>query len=634
MQRSALILQQLETSLSITPEAVARLLGVGSRTVASEVAALNQALAGAGQVRLVGGRYRLRVYDPAAFEEARIALGGVRESFNDPQFRMAHILGQLVLSPAPVRIETLARGMNVGRTTVTADLVTLRRVLAGLDVQVEGRPHVGLQLVGDELAIRQAVLRHAYRAAYGSFPLGSALVEVVEECCGSFGFDEDLGVVVARWVTVCLDRHLAGHPLAGPPAGHEALAGSTAHRFAERLAEGVARVTGERLPDDEVFFLAIPAAGRRMPTGTEPGGAMAPQDTQSLVDEVLRRVREGLDIEVQARDLAQEFTHHVGFMLNRMRFGLSVEANVDVAELAERFPLAMRMARIAAEVVHERTGLQMDDPELALAATYFQVFLDDEQQRTRRNFRIGLHSRRGPAATSLLKGQLAQALTVPTEYVLVSSAADALDKRVDLVVTAPGTSLDVAVPSIELSELFDRGELIHRLSRLHFPSFGPLVGDTSDGSMLMLLLGPDRVVELPAGLDHDAAALRLADHLQRLGAVDEAFLAALRERLAATEPVVIGERLGFPHASVPGLAAVSCALGLLPADDDHPQRRAVFLMAVPEKENYDDRILIRTYEELIRLGTDPVLVDQLCAVTGYPELFGLLDRLRDTTRGN
>ena len=634
MQRSALILQQLETSLSIGPDSVARLLGVGSRTVAAEVAALNQSLAGTAQVRLIQGRYRLRVSDPVAYEDVRAQVLGERQSFNDPQFRMAHILGQLVLSPAPVRIETLARGMNVGRTTVAGDLVALRRAVADLGVLVEGRPHVGLQLVGDELASRLAVLRHAYRAAYGAYPLGSALMDVLEECCREFGFDQDLGAVVARWLTVSLDRHIGGHELEGLPEAHRALEGTTAHAFAQQLAAGVLRVSGERLPDLEVLFLAIPAAGRRTLAGRDGARQADSPADHALVADVLDRIHRTLELEVKPGELAQEFAHHVGFMLNRLRFGLSVESAVDVADLAERFPLAMRMARIAAEVVLERTGLQMDDAELALTATYFQVFLDDEAQRERRPFRIGLHTRRGTAATSLLKGQLAQALSVPTEYVLVSSAEDVVDKGVDLVVTAPGTQLTTDVPSIELSELFDRGELIHRLSRMSFPAFGPLVTEHADGSMLMLLLDPQRVVELPAGVDHDTAALLLAEHLVALGAVDDGFPLVLRTRLAETEPVVIGDRLAFPHASSPALSVVSCALGLVPADDAHPQRRAVLLMAVPEKEYYDDRILIRTYEELIRLGTDPALADRLCAVTGYADLFALLDRLRDHSQGN
>lgn len=634
MQRPALILHQLETSLSVAPDALARLLGVGMRTVATEVANLNSMLAGSGQVRLINGRYRLRVVDNAAFEEARRQVTGVKDSFNDPQHRVSHILAQLVLSTGPVRIETLARGMNVGRTTVTADLVTLRRLLAEMDVRVQGRPHVGLQLEGDELAIRLAVLRHAYRQAYGSYPLGSALLDILDEACAEFSFDEGVAMEVVRWMTVALDRRLSGHGLDELPQSHEQLTGTDAHAFAIRVAQGIERVTGESLPSAEVLYLAIPAAGRRTPMGTGVATRESVEaETRMLVDQVFARIADVLEIDVQPRELLTEFTQHVGFMVNRMRYGLSVEADLDVPELCVRFPLAVRMAELASDVVREQVGLTMDETELALAATYFQVFLDDSEQQGRRPFRIGIHTRRGPAAASLLKGQLGRALSVPTEYLLVSSAQEVTDKGVDLLVTAPGTSLDVAVPTIELSELFDRGELINKLSRMHFPHFGPLLNDRADGSMLVLLLGPDRIVPLPAGCGHDEAATRLAHHLADLGLVDEFFLDALAERLVETEPVLVGDRLAFPHASSPGLASVSCALGLVAATDEEPAR-LVFLMAAPEKENYDDQVLIRTYEELIRVGTNPRLMDRLCAISTYPDLLGLFEDLRDHNQGN
>lgn len=634
MQRPAMILHQLETSLSVAPDALARLLGVGMRTVATEVANLNTMLAGSGQVRLINGRYRLRVVDNAAFEEARRQVTGVKDSFNDPQHRVSHILAQLVLSTGPVRIETLARGMNVGRTTVTADLVTLRRLLAQMDVRVQGRPHVGLQLEGDELAVRLAVLRHAYRQAYGSYPLGSALLDILDEACAEFCFDESVAMEVVRWMTVALDRRLSGYGLDELSQSHQQLAGTDAHAFALRVAQGIERVTGEELPPAEVLYLAIPAAGRRTPMGVGIASAESVEaQTRMLVDQVFARIADVLEIEVQPRELLAEFTQHVGFMVNRMRYGLSVEADLDIPELRLRFPLAVRMSELARDVVREQLDLTMDETELALAATYFQVFLDDSEQQGRRPFRIGIHTRRGPAAASLLKGQLGRALSVPTEYLLVSSAQEVTDKGVDLLVTAPGTSLDVDVPTIELSELFDRGELINKLSRMHFPHFGPLLNDRADGSMLVLLLGPDRVVHLPAGCGHDEAATRLAHHLADLGLVDEFFLDALAERLAETEPVLVGDRLAFPHASSPGLPSVSCALGLVPGTDEDPAR-LVFLMAVPEKENYDDQVLIRTYEELIRVGTNPRLMDRLCAISTYPDLLGLFEDLRDHNQGN
>lgn len=635
MQRPAQILLQLETSLSAAPESLARAVGVGLRTVATEVSGLNASLGGSAQVRLIGGRYRLRVVDQEAYRARRADVLGVRDSFNDPAHRSAHILCQLAGSLLPVRIESLAHQMNVGRTTVTADLAALRRLVEPLGVRIQGRPHVGLSLTGDELGIRLAVLRHAGTADHQLLDPASPVASLLDEACRVHDYDRTMHDEVARWLVVQERRLCLGHEVASLPSAHAALSGTPAHLFAIDLAAGMARVTGQDLAEAEVLYLALPVSGRR----PAPSSSLTTMDrlepcTRELVAEIFEQIREQLEVDLQPHELLGEFGTHLQFMLNRLRFGLGTEIRQDLPELRERFPLAHRMAEVAAVVVRERTGLAMDDTELSLAATYFQVFLDDQASRRRRPFRVGILSRRGPAAASLLQAQLTKALALPTEYVPLTSADEVDAAGVDLVVASPGSSLDVTPPVIELTEFFDRRELLNKLSRMRFHDFGPLPMDDPDGSMLLYLLDEDRLVQLPAGTTYDQAVGRLAGRLASLGMVDGDFLDALCQRVEEQEPIVIGGGLGFPHASSDGLSAVTCALGIVEPGGVADGLRAVFLMGVPEKADYDDRILIRAYEELIRLGTDARLMDRLQTITTYPELLGLLEDMREHNQGS
>ncbi len=266
MQRAATILTQLETCLSASPEALARRLGVGVRTVATEVAALNQTLAGAGSVRLADGRYRLLVVDVGGFCAIRDRVTGEQESFNDPDRRSAHILAKLIRIDVPVRTEELAAEMSVGRSTVSGDIAHLRDLLAESEVSIEGRPHVGLQLRGPELAIRNLVLRHAYHAAYDTFLIGHELEKAFNDTADEFRFDEGLRANLLRWLTVMLDRTVNGHWLVDIPAAYADIQGTQAHAYAASLAARVALLINERIPPAEVLFLALPAAGRRSPT--------------------------------------------------------------------------------------------------------------------------------------------------------------------------------------------------------------------------------------------------------------------------------------------------------------------------------------------------------------------------------
>ena len=69
-------------------------------------------------------------------------------------------------------------------------LAQLRRVLEPQGVRIEGRPNVGLQLVGEELAIRLAVLRHCFHVAYGNYPLDAELEAALARTCRAHGLDE------------------------------------------------------------------------------------------------------------------------------------------------------------------------------------------------------------------------------------------------------------------------------------------------------------------------------------------------------------------------------------------------------------------------------------------------------------
>lgn len=199
MSRVAQILLFLESSLSASPEMLSQRFGVGSRAIATDIAQLNQQLGQAGSVRLENGRYRLLVVDPAAFAEIRNRVAGERGSFSSSTARSRYMLARLVRSDVALRVDELALEMSVGRTTAVADLAELRALLAGYEVIVEGRTHVGLSLRGSELGIRMAALRYAYAEAYGDYQLGLELEQPLREISAEHGLARELAAELVRW---------------------------------------------------------------------------------------------------------------------------------------------------------------------------------------------------------------------------------------------------------------------------------------------------------------------------------------------------------------------------------------------------------------------------------------------------
>ena len=628
MNRAASILTQLETALSASPEALAQRFGVSQRTVAADVAQLNAALGPAGSIRLADGRYRLLVVDADACRRLRERLAGDRGSFNEPRWRVAHILARLARADVPVSTEELAAEMRVGRTTVVADVGQLRRELEPFEVAIEGRTRVGLHLVGREFGIRMALLSIGYAAAYRDYPLGTEIDLAIDEVLLGHHLSAESSAVVRRWLTVSLDRHLTGHPLPDVPAEHRDLAGSPAHDFARRLAARLEPLLAERLPDTEVLFLALPAAGMRT-AAAEPDAVSAPSAAAAaavLVRRILDRIADEMDVRLDPTELVDEFAQHVSFMLNRMRYSLHVGTTEHADLLADQFPLAHRMATITRSLIADETSLVMDDGELALMCTYFQVFLEDHAARRRRELSVTIISGRGPASARLIRSQLAAVLPADTRYTVVPDSAPGDLETADLVVTAPGARVETRRPTLELSEVFDRHVLVRRLHGMGLPTHGPLLNGAAHGSLLASLLDESRFVRLPAGCGYAEGTRRLVHRLATQGLVGETF----GERLSAREErttMRLDEEIAFPHLTDPQCTSPACALGVIPRSDVDGGLRLILLLAVPEKAGYDDTILIRVYDEIIRLGSNRAAVAKISRLTSYEQFFYFMENL-------
>lgn len=630
MNRPAAILLQLETSLAAAPESLAHRFGVSSRTVAADIAQLNQLLGASGSIRLQDGSYRLRVVDFVAFRDRRQRILGEGGTFNDPSWRAGHILATLFSSLVPIRIEDLGLSMKIGRTTVVADLAAIRAALAEYRVQITGRTRVGLRLEGHELDLRMAVLKLAFEQAFGEVDLGPEIDRVLHGFATDHHFDAEFLSTLRQWLIVLLGRHLDSYTLSDLPAGYTELAGSSAHRLAGELAELLRPLIAEQLPEPEVLFLAIPLAGMRTPTAGHVL-AQAPVTAEGLVTLIMERINSRLDLDIDPASLSTAFAHHVGFMLNRLQYSLEVEEGMAPHQFETAYPLAHKMATIAAEVITERTGLVMDEAELSLAGTYFQVFLEEHAARRSRDIRVGVLTGRGPGVARLICSQLTPVFPRGTVFTIHSGNARAETLGdLDLVVTTPGSQAVTTAPVIELAEIFDRGELVRKLQRMGLSTPLGLDFTPSSGSLLVSLLDETRFVALPAGSSYSEAVEFLVELLITNGLVPGGFRQALAERESRSS-MQLGELIAFPHATAAGSSDLVCAMGVIPHADAEPGLRLVLLMSVPDKQDYDDTLLIRAWDELIRLGNNRGLVNRLSRLTSYEQLFYLMESVTHTT---
>ncbi len=613
MARAAEILDALEARASTSAEELAALIGVSKRTLASEVANLQDLLSGAASITQYSGRYRLLVADPARFRTLRAGLGG--PSFNDPATRASFIFARLFRAGGPVRIEELATAMSVGRTTVVADLARVREMLAGTELKIEGRTHVGLRLTGPELQQRLHILRHHYPLAY---PDGlDAVARIVTAFVAAEGLDSARANELTRWARVAVDRIHGGHRVGSLCSPHRRLVGTPAHAMAGRLAD----LLDAPFDDDEVVFLTLPVAGMRAPSDSLVAARLGDDDASSadLVRGILATIHSEMDIDLTGTSFLDEFARHLAYMLNRMKLKIWVDDS-GVATIGQEFPVAHRMATLASRVIEEQVGLPVDSSEVGFLAAYFQVFLESAGRRATDPLRVAIIATNGLVTAELTRLQLGRLLPETTQYEILTRAAataDALRRR-DLVVVTGDEDVDCAAPVLHVRRVLDRTALARELEalQLRLPGRTP----ASNAAVLTRALDEQRFFALPADTDYPDAVEYMIGHLEARGLADPGFGQRIRDRGALTP---LDPYVGFPHATLPA-ADVLLAIGVIPRRPDEPGVRLIVLLGVPTEPDRGEDLLVALYDAVLRLGSRKALLDQLCQLTTYEEFFYFL----------
>ncbi len=623
MNRRADILVHLERRLSAPVDILVGRLGVSAKTIANDVQDLNTALAGAASVHLDEGRYRLWVIDRERYGQVRADLVDASRSFNDPVTRVGYTLSRLIRADRPVLTEDLAREMSVGRSTAIVDLARLREEASTYGISVMGRPGAGIELHADEFALRLFILDRHYETVYSGYPLDDDLTHPLDAAVRDFHLGLHAVDDVRRSYTVLLDRVLTGHALDHLPPEYQPVTELPAHHFGEQVAHALSEAIQIDLHPAEAVFLALPVAGMHTPRDENRLARFpAPAEISNLVQLILDAISTEMDIRIPPTALLKEFVHHLAFMVNRLRFRVRLPDRA-TTDLRAAYPVAFRMAAIAAQIIEQELELAITDDELGFIASYFQVFLEERRSSSTPAYRVAIVTQVGRVSGRLVQLQLARILAEGTQYTLLSldeAFPETLD-TFDLIVSTARAPLTTSSATVEIAEVFDSDELLGHINRLRFDRQAPIPLGASSRSLLASLLDRDRFMPLDPEAGYRANLETMIDRLIALGVVGDEFRARLQER-ESRATMALDPHIAFPHATLPGAAdRIVVAVGVMPRDAGTEGLRMIVLMGVPDKGNYDDTVLVDVYDEIIRLASDRAGLDRISRLTSYEQFF-------------
>ena len=361
--RTAGILRILGTKSGLTVAVIAEQLGVSERTIRNDIRQLNEDLEGSASIEGVQGRYSLRIFNPTEYKKIYERICDTNGLFDTPRGRQNYVFGELMRADEPLLTDELAYEMNVGRTTLVSDLKKLRDELDHWNLKIVGKTSKGMILHGNELDIRSYVLESCFDAIYKDYPLDEDIRAMIRGELNKKKFEKQVGIQFERYLLLVLDRFLTGHfigPLTDP---YYNLTAKSEFVRVNELLDNIGNYLHVEFPVEEKIFAFLPIAGMRTPADLGSVKEMELDETISpLSEKIMAQIREELGVSIDPRDFAEEFSYHLMFMLNRLRFKIR-QPNVMLEELRTKFPLAYEMSGIAARVIEREEGLEVNTDE-------------------------------------------------------------------------------------------------------------------------------------------------------------------------------------------------------------------------------------------------------------------------------
>ena len=182
-------------------------------------------------------------------------------------------------------------------------------------------------------------------------------------------------------------------------------------------------------------------------------------------------------------------------------------------------------------------------------------------------------------------------------------------------------------PVIFIHEIFNERDLRHKIEKAKYWDQVDVPVLDNNWFVMVGLLDESRFFRFENGESYEDAIERMADEMVLQEQVDGDFPARLRER-EKLGSMALGQTAAIPHTVQKAGDRLVLAVGTFasPARYRDSDVRVIFLMGLPEQVTSEDSLLIRVYEEIIRVTKDEALMEKVVNAEDFQALLHALYR--------
>ena len=621
--RLARILNIMKQKQSVTVDYLSEKMDVSPKTIKNDIKEINNSLEGHAIIENKRNSYIFYIFDTDGYEQVKNKVYAHDDFMNSPNSRIVFIMQKLMNTDCPYLTDELAYDMNIGRSTVNGDLKRLRKILEEYEIEILGKTNTGISLNGDELEIRFFILENMYDGIYKDYPLDSDLIDVIKQIALEYELDSVAVEYFIKFFTIMIDRFLNGNPLSKLDKKYEELKESSAYIFAREIANNISKVLMTDLPEEEILFISIPIAGMRTPTNIKTIEKLqVKKTTEDLILKIKDKIKQEMNINIQSERIMHEFMYHIQFMINRMKYGFKIRG-IDCEEIKSSNSVAYAVAEVAAKVIQNEENIEVSNEEIALMSVYFGILIDKSNLEKNKIYSIAIICGTGRISARVVESNLKKIIKNETVMDLYSDSnidSETLD-RYDLIVST--VKLDISTKSeiIYIKDVLDRTELKRKIDLLKYSENKDISFIKGMDSIMLGILDENRFFVLDKSYSYSENVNMMIDILENEGHLDSGFKERIRKREEKSS-MIFEDTVAFPHTINYASKNIELALGVVPenmSDEKGKDIKLVFLLGLPEDDG-DDTVLVKIYDEIIKIASDKDLVEEISKIENYKDL--------------
>ncbi|MED3912460.1 BglG family transcription antiterminator [Peribacillus simplex] len=640
--RMSIILRELISMQSIstvTSEHLANLNRVSSRTIRNDIKELDNLLSEHGAtVRSVRGTgYELKINDERSFHNflqdiSRDLQQGVIPTL--PEDRVQYLIKRLLLTDEYMKLENLADELYISTSTIQNDLRDVKKILNKYEITLDKRPNYGLKVKGDEMKLRFCMSEYIFNRREIELDLlndrvsilpreeilaiRSQILKKIQEYKINLS-DIGLNNLIIHIAIAC-KRIYSENYVSLYPEDLKDIIEQMEYEVAIEIVKGIEETFQIVFPEAETAYVAIHLLGLKMnseiSTSAKEVQNFIDKEIYDLTTSILESIENELRLGIKDdNELFIGMSLHLKPAINRYRYGMNLR-NPMLQEIKSNYPLAFEASIVAGRVIKQKSGIDMHENEIGYIALHIGGAIERRKMINQPKHCI-IVCASGVGSARLLYYKLQSKfgfdlnIIGTTEYYKLSQISmDGLD----FIVSTIPIPDNLPIPVIEVNTILGTNDF-EKIENIMLEKKHKTIKYTRE-----------ELVFLQQNLETKEKVIHfLGDKLQKLGLVNEEFIASVFER-EAISPTCFGNLVAVPHPIMPQTDTTFWTVCTLQKPITWEDKRVQFvcLLSVQKNSNED---LQKMYNLLGNVIDDIHIVQRLLKCRTYQEFIDVFLRL-------